>query len=197
MLTSYFDLVQHATAGGGASPHAMLGGPPQGLMHDPLFDAQGAGQAHPDLGANSMMWMLEQDERVVRGRALAAQARAEKARLAGNSKPTGRGSSPTPGGYGAIRSQNRDERVVRGRALAAKARAEKARLAGNTEPTGRGSGPTSVRISHITVEATGEYDIDTYRDLIARGVSVEIVARASAKAHFIRERKRRIAEGGL
>lgn len=146
MLTSYFDLVQDATTGAGMSPHAMLGGPPQFLPQDPFSGASDAWQSHS-----------------------------------------------TAGSYGAMPFQGQDERVIRGRALAAQARAEKARLAGDAEPTERVVRSNSTRICDIVVEATGDYDIDTYHALLAQGAS-EVVARASAKAHLIREQKRRIAE---
>lgn len=152
MLTSYFDLVGDATSAGGASPHAMLGGPPQFVPLDPFYDVPVQGRAQPSPGLHGEFVNFGQDERVARGRALAAKARAEKARLQGNAKPA-------------------------------------------AAPPVRYVSPPSVRICHISVEATGEYDLALYSALIARGSS-EIVARASAKAHFIREKKRRIVEGG-
>ena len=146
MLTSYYDLVKDATSGAGMSPHAMLGGPPQFSIRDPFSSTTDAWQSHSTVDS-----------------------------------------------YGAMMPRGRDERVIRGRALAAQARAEKARLAGDAEPTGRAVRSTSAPISDIVVEATGDYDIGTYHALLAQGAS-EVVARASAKAHLIREQKRRIAE---
>lgn len=152
MLTSYFDLVGDATSTDGASPRAILGGPPHLAPFDAFYDAPDLGLAQPSPGLHGEFVNFGQDDRVARGRALAARARAEKARLAGNSKPAA--APPIPH-----------------------------------------LSPPSIRICHISVEATGEYDGVLYSALLARGSS-EIVARASAKAHFIREKKRRIAEGG-
>jgi NAD-dependent dihydropyrimidine dehydrogenase PreA subunit len=100
--------------------------------------------------------------------------------------------------YHEMLAEGRDERVARGRAKAAAARAARGlarRYPATATPSDAAAQGPSVPISHITVEASGHYDSAVYQRLLAQGAT-ETVARAKAKAHFIREQKRRIAEGG-
>jgi NADH-quinone oxidoreductase subunit I len=128
--------------------------------------------------------------------------------------------------YDQLIAEGKSERIARSKAKAAWVRKEKARLAaegGAEEPAAEGSGadatdvtadggdaevaapepavasedaaPAAAKLADVHVEGAGEIDQETYDQLIAEGKG-ERIARAKAKAAWVRKQKQRMLEEG-
>jgi NADH-quinone oxidoreductase subunit I len=94
-------------------------------------------------------------------------------------------------------AEGKSERVARSKAKAAWVRKEKERLAAEQADAGGGAAdaPASApKAAEVKVEA-GEIDQETFDKLIAEG-KPERMARAKAKAAYVRKQKAKLAEGG-
>ncbi len=96
-------------------------------------------------------------------------------------------------------AEGKSERIARSKAKAAWVRKEKERLAaeqqeaGGDAPAGDGGGGAAPKAAEVKVEA-GEIDQETFDQLIAEGKS-ERMARAKAKAAYVRKQKAKQAAG--
>ncbi len=117
--------------------------------------------------------------------------------------------------YDALIAEGKSERIARSKAKAAWVRKEKARLAAEApaevaeaaaddapaaaEPAEAPAAPAAAaptKLSDVHVEGTGEIDQETFDRLIAEGKD-ERIARAKAKAAWVRkEKQRKLEEGG-
>ncbi len=95
--------------------------------------------------------------------------------------------------YDQLIAEGKSERIARSKAKAAWVRKEKERLAAEQEAGGGDDAPAEKpKAADVHVEA-GEIDQETYDQLIAEGKS-ERMARAKAKAAYVRKQKAKLAE---
>ncbi|MEY3073220.1 MAG: hypothetical protein RLZZ353_1416 [Actinomycetota bacterium] len=126
--------------------------------------------------------------------------------------------------YDQLIAEGKSERIARAKAKAAWVRKEKARLAAAAPAAPAAEAPTAApapaaedsaeaateapaaapaaapadgpaRLADVHVESSGEIDQETYDRLIAEGKG-ERIARAKAKAAWVRQQKQRMLEGG-